>query len=256
MASSRGSITPRALRALAAVSVGAGLSAIAVAGPGNARRDLAERLRYGPGVANHPVHVRPSGAINIPQGWPVEADGSITCLTCHTRLPALEGSTDPHLRDCADSQFDREQFCRRCHVGGDELGGRKMHWQATRFAHLKAADSTSTGLPGRLDAQSQQCLGCHDGVTARESRNTLGSSIVGADWDDRRSHPIGVPYMDAGRGHGEGAYTPASMLPRQVRLPGGRVSCVSCHDLYARDRYLLTIPIEGSELCLTCHDMK
>ncbi|MFQ5415040.1 MAG: cytochrome c3 family protein [Phycisphaerae bacterium] len=44
-------------------------------------------------------------------------------------------------------------------------------------------------------------------------------------------------------------------MPAAVRLPGGRVSCVSCHDVFVLAPQRLTVPIEGSALCFACHAM-
>ena len=74
--------------------------------------------------------------------------------------------------------------------------------------------------------------------------------------DRRRNHPIGIRYDDPSRDPTLSPLRPLSQVPDQVNLPDGKVACVSCHDLYARERYLLTVPIHGSELCFACHDMK
>ena len=77
----------------------------------------------------------------------------------------------------------------------------------------------------------------------------------GYDGTQTGNHPVGVRYpLGAGRDSGV-SFRPAGLLPEQVRLPGGVVSCVSCHDLYAPERHLLTVSLDGSALCFTCHAM-
>lgn len=252
----RASIVPRARRALAVVAFGVGSSAIAVGETRDASRSFGDRLRDGPGDTNHPVNVRPSQAISIPQGWPVDSDGSITCLTCHAKIPSLAGGDSPNLRGPGDTLQGPIAFCGSCHIDGERPTAGGMHWRAVRFAHVKVDDDRGGRSAPGLDTQTRTCLECHDGVTARETRNTLGSSIVGDDWDAKREHPVGVPYPGSLGRLGESAYTPKNMLPPQVQLPGGTVSCVSCHNLYAGERNLLTLPIEGSALCFACHSMK
>ncbi len=249
-------IVPRAWRALAVIALGAGSSAIAVGEPRDASRSFADRVRYGPGDTNHPVNVRPSQAISIPQGWPVDSDGSITCLTCHTKRPSLAGGDSPSLRESNDTLRGHIGFCGRCHIDGERPTAGGMHWRAVRLAHVKVDDALGGRSAPGLDSQTRACLECHDGVTARESRNTLGSSIVSDAWDARREHPVGVPYPGSLGRLRESAYIPKNMLPPQVQLPGGKVSCVSCHNLYAGERNLLTVPIEGSALCFACHSMR
>ncbi|MFQ5590911.1 MAG: hypothetical protein ACE5HE_07105 [Phycisphaerae bacterium] len=226
-------------------------------------RSLSELLRYGPGTTNHPVHVRPTEAISIPEGWPVDRDGSITCLTCHPTLPSLAGTDRVLLRDFDGStdggMVDHVRFCMKCHGDGEGRTPRAIHWRAMPAAHIKMPPPGDERR-GRLDSSSRWCLECHDGVTARESRTTLGASIISGAWDAGRSHPVGVPYPAALSDHNyrdnDSGYVPRQMLPPQVQLPGGSVSCVSCHNLYAGGRYLLTVPIEESALCFTCHSMK
>lgn len=65
-----------------------------------------------------------------------------------------------------------------------------------------------------------------------------------------------MPYPNRPSRGVEAGFRPASLLPREMQLPNGVVSCVSCHNLYGREKDLLSVPIEGSELCFTCHDMK
>jgi len=97
-------------------------------------------------------------------------------------------------------------------------------------------------------------LECHDGVNAPEARyQTPWDRRVGSTGDNRRNHPIGVRYPRMGRARAEVPLRPVAQLPASVLLPNDSVSCLSCHDLYSREDYLLTVPIEGSKLCLTCH---
>jgi predicted CXXCH cytochrome family protein len=95
-------------------------------------------------------------------------------------------------------------------------------------------------------------MACHDGVSAGEFDNaTPWSRGAGAMGDHRRNHPVGVAYPRNPRG----SFRHPAQLPDQVRLPDGKVSCVSCHDLYTQEPDLLSVPIYESKLCMTCHDM-
>ncbi len=231
-------------------------STVSMAGGRPRQIDPVEHLRYGPGIANHPVNVIPTAAVSIPEGWPRSADGSITCLTCHTDLSSLAGGSDPQLRDFNATAGERIQFCAKCHDSDNKRTASAMHWMAVGVAHVKPDDSQFLEQAGRLDAGSRRCMACHDGVTARESAASSpfnrGPASVG---DHRRNHPIGVPYPQRFSKKGSGPFRPTSLLPPKVRLPAGQVSCVSCHNLYAAGPGRLTVPIEGSALCFTCHDM-
>ena len=238
-----------------------GLLVVGLPLPSNAerpgrQRSLTEKLRDGPGLANHPVGVVPSSAISIPGGWPLDFDGSITCLTCHETLPRLDGSAGPHLRDFDAPTADSTGFCLRCHSPANRRDAASMHWMALRRAHVKPTTDRSWGSGDRIDAESRSCLGCHDGVTASESRNPAGAGRGGGSLaDPGRNHPIAVRYPTRQRGDFDVPFRPVSALPQEVRLPGGKVSCVSCHNLYAPGRKLLAVPIEGSQLCFTCHQL-
>jgi len=218
-------------------------------------RDLSRTLRHGPGVVNHPVGVRPSHGVHIPDGWPLDANGRLTCTTCHESIPALSGRGGAKLRRHVDPTDDPSAFCATCHGTATGRSAAGMHWQAMPRAHVRSTSSSVATGYGSLDADSVRCLTCHDGVTARETSYETSSGHGMASFGDTgRNHPVGVRYraMD----HKSDTRLRAEQaLPSSVRLPGGRVSCVSCHNLYSPEPKLLTVPIEGSALCFTCHDM-
>jgi len=215
---------------------------------------LVNLLRNGPGVANHPVNVLPPPGMRIPDGWPLDASGAITCLTCHESIPAAGGGTVA-LRGFGDDMVDPIEFCARCHEGGDERSAAGMHWLALDRAHITGDDADGSAIGG-IDAESRRCMECHDGVTAGEFANTTPwNQGAGSTGDHRREHPVGMAYPRSTPAGYSSAFRQAAMLPRRVRLPEGKVSCVSCHDLYSWEESLLTVPIRESALCLTCHDM-
>ncbi len=240
--------------ALSAATVAAFPILLRAAWPEKQRR-VSDKLRYGPGTANHPVGVIPSAEVRIPPGWPTGPDGSITCLTCHQQLPHLEGRSPAYLRGMDDTASDSIEFCMKCHSQSGRRTAKSMHWMAVRKAHLKPNTGASSRRGGLLDDASRRCLECHDGVTAGESANSVGRRAPGSMADRTRNHPVGVSYPNGKRGKFNVPFRPASLLPQQVALPGGKVSCVSCHNLYDDDRNLLTVPIERSQLCFTCHEL-
>lgn len=227
----------------------------AAAGFGSADRSLEQRLGFGPGVANHPVNVVPSAQISIPKEWPVDFKGAITCLTCHEALPSLNGTNAPNLRGSSPEDSGRLAFCANCHADTSRRGLGNMHWTVTGVAHVRSMGDGHRSA-GSLDGYSRQCLGCHDGVSASDYGFTVGENLGAPGAVDlRHTHPVGVPYKRIGSKNRNARLRPAALLPREVPLPAGRVSCVSCHNLYASDRFRLTVPVENSHLCFTCHDM-
>lgn len=220
------------------------------------QRSLPEKLRDGPGMSNHPLHLVPSSNVRIPDGWPMDWDGSLTCLTCHEKLPSLDGTGPAHLRGVDENTADVSEFCRKCHAVGNRRTAASMHWMAVPRAHMMPGANRPNGLGSMLDSASRQCLGCHDGVNAVESINSIGGH-GGSVWfaDRSRNHPIGIAYPKRANRSGKLPLRQANLLPPEIELPEGKVSCVSCHDLYGTDRKLLTIPISGSQLCFACHQM-
>ena len=115
-------------------------------------------------------------------------------------------------------------------------------------------------VPGRYTPgpTSLICLGCHDGTVAMSTINSSHSLLAGVRegfavhegfvW---RDHPIGVPYATNWR-----EYHPAAFVAKQkLRLPEGRIECISCHDPHnvAGIKRMLWMSNRRSALCLTCH---
>jgi len=106
-------------------------------------------------------------------------------------------------------------------------------------AHLEVAPAS--GRSGGLDAETRQCVGCHDGTVAGEARIRSRAGT----WAE--PHPVGIAY-------GRGAdLRPASMLPAAIRLADGHVGCGSCHSPYSGAEAMLSVDPRHGELCLSCH---
>lgn len=115
-------------------------------------------------------------------------------------------------------------------------------------------------VPGRYapGPTSLLCLGCHDGTVATSTLSAAHSMLAGVrqgfqmpDGFVWRDHPIGIAYPSDPH-----EFHPLSYVQqRGIRLPEGRLECVSCHDPHneaGRDD-LLSITNRQSRLCLTCH---
>jgi len=110
-----------------------------------------------------------------------------------------------------------------------------------------------------LDESSLLCLSCHDGVIAKDVYRTAHaarmSSQLGSAWVGRASlssHPIGIKYPI-----GDSTYRTAEAATADgaIKLPDGRIQCISCHDPHNTQRfdYMLVRSNQGSRLCLACH---
>lgn len=115
-------------------------------------------------------------------------------------------------------------------------------------------------VPGRYTPgpSSLLCLGCHDGTVATSIIGASHSMLAGVregfalpDGFVWRDHPIGIPYSRDRR-----EFRPMSfVVAKGLRLPEGRLECISCHDPHDEQGYpaMLIHSNRKSALCLTCH---
>ena len=136
-----------------------------------------------------------------------------------------------------------DQLCYNCHLQSPAASATPPLWQSQSdpealMPSRHASDTLS----------SAACMSCHDGSVASAVNHS--SLSVG------RTHPVGIPYdvfrnpdlHDPNAQSGLGGSIEADMLV------GGRVECISCHDLHGDRGDLLIKSNERSALCLTCHD--
>ena len=110
-------------------------------------------------------------------------------------------------------------------------------------AHAACADCHGTpaarppGSPTAWSENSTVCLRCH-----QESSGPGHTYVNG--------HAISVPYPTLDPG-----FEPSSrVVDAGLRLPGGRVECVTCHDVHAAGLPgRVRVSLDNSHLCLTCH---
>ncbi|MBX3396818.1 MAG: cytochrome c3 family protein [Phycisphaerae bacterium] len=152
-------------------------------------------------------------------------------------------------------QGDRSlDLCTPCHTPhlplprgagvGEEDRGRLVSYQADGV---------------ELDGASLLCLSCHDGVIASDVYTASHATTFAAQFGTSRlgtallaGHPIGVKYPAT-----ESTYrAPAAVTADgRIKLPDGRVQCISCHDPHNTGRHegMLVKSNSGSRLCLACH---
>lgn len=103
------------------------------------------------------------------------------------------------------------------------------------------------------------CLGCHDGTVATSAVGASHAVLAGvrdgfASRDEYgvRDHPIGIPYPSGDRGYHTQAFVEAK---GRVRLPEGKIECVSCHDPHdsSGTEHMLVMSNRRSRMCLSCH---
>lgn len=151
------------------------------------------------------------------------------CNSCH--VPHVQGirtATQPATQPAV------EMF---------RIGGQRRVFQPDRY------------MPGPT---SLVCLGCHDGTIATSTIGTSHALLAGMregfkvpDGFVWRDHPIGIPYPSDRREY----HPQAFVANRGVRLPEGRIECISCHDPHNTQDIedMLVTSNRRSALCLTCH---
>lgn len=194
----------------------------------------------------------------------------IVSALCFMSPVAAQDLGSPHdlsLRGMADVG---RTACDVCHVQSQAQGAAPA-WMSLGPAPARyqayGSDRWSRTLDARVgppDGSSLMCLSCHDGTTATEVGH---ARPVGVDLGD--DHPISFVY-DGGLAARDGFLADPSVdrvtlqatdgrilsgTIEQLLLEGGKIQCVSCHDVH--DRYgnanLLKITDRGSILCETCH---
>jgi len=200
---------------------------------------------------NHPVDVATSET-DLPLG-----NGRIDCLTCHTeQTTSARHATGATQKQNGLLRKSAAALCSTCHGElqfGSSDGNAKSHGTALRKAHLGQKSSDSQQIGGSLDAESRQCLSCHDGSFASHSGvrtpNSGGAQSVSVE----TMHPIGVRYSSATKGRMAPQFQPVSSLPNTVRLFDGKVGCGSCHSMYASSEKMIAVDPKQGVLCLSCH---
>ncbi len=177
----------------------------------------------------------------LPAAYPLDWKGDMTCSTCH----AIHDHKPGHLRGARRGR----DFCLACHTESFFLAMADGGESLTRTGHL-AANPTDPGLP--LDPASLRCLDCHSGKADSGPAVELASGGLLRHAEHGINHPIGVPYARAMQ---YGGYRPVAQLSAAIRLPEGRLGCISCHAGYSRRHGELVIANRGSRLCFECHDL-
>jgi predicted CXXCH cytochrome family protein len=173
----------------------------------------------------------------LPEVFPLDWKGDMTCSTCHD----VHGSSAGLMRVPQRGA----DLCTQCHAAAFFT---RMADGAESVLHSGHLDASGRLAGRKLDAFSFRCMECHAEettikglvITGNIARHT-GSSL---------NHPVGVSYQQA---VAFGGYHPRERLNDAILLPGGVVSCISCHEGYSMEHGKLVM--EGDNLCYECHDL-
>lgn len=187
-------------------------------------------------TASHPTGFQPQ--TEIPPDFPLDWKGDLTCSTCHDIHGEERGLSRVGL-------FGRE-LCLSCHE--EEFFTRMIDGGMSIIVsgHLDPREP----LEGSMDTFSIQCMSCHESLS--DDLNVQISGNVIRHNSNRSNHPVGVLYQNS---INYGGYRDAVLLPAEISLPNGKLSCISCHHGYTEQHGKLVMTNEGSRLCFSCHDL-
>jgi predicted CXXCH cytochrome family protein len=196
-------------------------------------------------------------------------------------------STKHNLSDTGtgDIASDNPEICVFCHTPHNAIKNNNIPlWNHTLSTTANYGVYTSPTFDGAADIAdvggviestatiTNLCLSCHDGTVALNAMNNpsnthLVTAMTGTGLTDSKisagratnlgsdltnDHPVNFTYDDTA----DTALIAAATLTN-VRLFDGKVQCASCHDPHASDpttQPFLRFTMEGSALCLKCHD--
>lgn len=184
----------------------------------------------------------------------------------YSATAAITGS----VHDFSTYSWSGGEICVLCHSphGGAAVDAPLWNHEIstatyTLYSSPSLAQTPQPQGPGDM---SRLCLSCHDGTVAIDSfGGTTGTTyiqtinpnvLIGTDLSN--DHPVGImwdhqePHKACGACH-----TFPQTIKFVFRNGRGYVECSTCHDVHnnGANPKLLRLPMSGSQLCLTCHQI-
>ncbi|UCD00221.1 MAG: cytochrome c3 family protein [Phycisphaerales bacterium] len=207
---------------------------------------------------HHTTDSVPSAAVRIPtETFPLDAQGRMTCATCHTAHAVPESSDLRTVIFLRQPNVD-SSLCLACHL---------EHAAKNDFQH--PLGNVDYPIPqeileagGKTSAQGHTiiCQTCHEPHGARNPWMLVlpPSKLCIACHTDKSPEtapPAGAPIHHIGQAY-PGFEPPATLLQEKATFgAGGELSCLSCHRLHDASgaKPLLIRNNQDSSLCLDCH---
>jgi len=207
---------------------------------------------------HHTTDSVPSPAVSIPtEKFPLDAQGRMTCATCHTAHAVPDSSDLKTVIFLRQPNID-SSLCLACHP---------EHARENEFQHpLGYADSPvpqvilDAGGKTSADGHAVFCQTCHEPHGARNAWMLVlpPSKLCIACHTDKSPEtapPAGAPVHSIGHTY-PNFEPPATLLDEKATFgPNSELSCLSCHRLHDASgaRPLLIRKNQDSSLCLECH---
>lgn len=193
---------------------------------------------------SHIIGIKPS--MYVGDEFPLSEDGLMTCNTCHDihmkRLDPDTGKRTYMLRVDARGKA----LCDKCHEGtlAPFMEGTPSHAETLTKAHFGYYSAVS----GIVDQGSWQCMKCHEGGFASHAPVNFDTGLING------NHPIGIDYLRSFiKKKGELKHPGA--INKEIKFIGGKLGCLSCHNIYNLKQHKLSVRNEGSRLCASCHNV-
>ena len=183
------------------------------------------------GLLTHPTGKKVKEKVHLPL-----PGGTMSCTTCHDPHHAYNNSPkgkflrEPRLKLCYTCHKQEADVKNGPHGEIDKKRWKRGDCAACHNVHKAKGGYLSRVVYGEISPMEPPvdgfCLACHD--PEGMAKHKIKQSVF-------NEHPVGVK-------------NPTD------KLPGKKVSCVTCHNPHTHKEELLRIPVRGSsQLCLTCH---
>jgi predicted CXXCH cytochrome family protein len=208
---------------------------------------------------HHTTDAVPSPAVHIPtETFPLDAQGRMTCATCHT-AHAVAGDSDLRTVIFLRRPNVDSSLCLSCHPEHAQKSERH-HPLGRRDSPIPQVILDAGGKTS-ADGHTVLCQTCHEPHGARNAwMLVLPPSELciacHADKAPEASPRAGAPVHRIGHTYA-GFKPPKTLLNEKATFgPNGELSCLSCHRLHDASgvRPLLIRKNEDSSLCLGCHE--
>jgi predicted CXXCH cytochrome family protein len=191
------------------------------------------RCHEGGVEASHPTGFVPERP--LPAAFPLDWKGEVTCSTCHDIHEPAPGRLRVAKRGPG--------FCLSCHDAEFFESMPEAGVSLMASGHL---DARSEPMQiGQIDPYSMQCVQCHEDRMSLPGDGIRGT-FSASNGTGMRNHPIGAMVrVQVGGREARGG------RDGEVLVPGGKVSCLSCHRGYSRQHGAMVT--DDPPLCLRCH---
>jgi len=226
-------------------------------------------------TSRHKAGTDPSEAISIPENFPLDREGRLTCATCHS-AHGVDSTTDMGSTIFLREPNINSSMCRKCHSDKDDGPSHGKHPVNIEFDGIPTTILESGGKAGKGKGGEKNliiCETCHtphgstnnhflvipnskEGLTHAmlcESCHTVSPDMKSDDALRRYSHPVAVDII-------EEAELPETWEngEKPFLASGKAVNCRTCHSPHngTKNNHLLVSKNEKGSLCLTCHTSK